>query len=252
MCGRYALTRPNDELGGLYGAHVVTEDRGPSWNVAPTQDVRVVLDRAPKGEPQAAERQLRTVRWGLVPTWAKDVKIGSKLINARAETLESKPSWRTAFHKRRAVIPADGYYEWQPVEQDGKVRKQPYYIHPADAGVLSFAGLYELWPDPTKDDDDPAKWLWTATIITTDAHGPAGEIHDRTPVILPGDRVDAWLDPTLTETAAVKKLLSGITVPALDIRAVSTQVNRVGNNTPELINPIDDHADQALQLALTA
>lgn len=95
--------------------------------------------------------------------------------------------------------------------------------------------------------------MWTATIITTDVHGPAGEIHDRTPVILPADRIDAWLDSTLTETAAVKKLLSGITVPALDIRAVSTQVNRVGiNNNPELIQPIDDHADQALQLALTA
>ena len=127
-------------------------------------------------------------------------KIGNRLINARVETLAGKLSWRGPFRRQRAVIPAAGYFEWAPRQRDATVRKQPYYLHPTDPnGVLSFAGLYELWRDPSKDKSDPTRWLWTAVIITTDATGPAGDIHDRTPLILPPDRVNAWLDPTRTE-----------------------------------------------------
>jgi ATP-dependent DNA ligase len=139
-----------------------------------------------------------------------------------------------------------------PVERaDGTVRKQPYYIHPVQTdAVLSVAGLYELWRDPERTADDPNRWLWTATVITCDATGPAGEIHDRTPMILPEERVDAWLDPDLTDKKQVRELLTGIEVPPLEARAVSPAVNRVGTNRPELLEPIDTGADQQLQLAL--
>jgi putative SOS response-associated peptidase YedK len=144
------------------------------------------------------------------------------------------------------------YYEWTPREHDGKVRKQPYYVHPADDGVLAFAGLYEMWRDPTKADDDPDRWLWTTVIITTDATGAAGEIHDRTPLILPPDRIDAWLDPKRTEPDQVYDVLDGIAMNPLEVRPVSTKVNRVGSDGRDLIEPLDvDHPDEPLQLTLT-
>jgi len=123
-------------------------------------------------------------------------------------------------------------------------------MHPADGGTLSFAGLYEWWPDPAKDKDDPERWLWSAVIITTDAHGPAGEIHDRTPVMLPADRIDAWLDPARTDNGAVGEVLDGIEPPALQIRTVSREVNKVANNGPQLLDPLPDEVDRPLQLAL--
>jgi putative SOS response-associated peptidase YedK len=170
-----------------------------------------------------------------------------------AKQITSKPSWRSAYRKHRCVIPSAGYYEWQPEERDGKVVKQPFYIHPVTRdGVLSFAGLYEWWPDPSKDKDDPDRWLWSAVIITTDATGPAGEIHDRTPLILPRDRVDAWLDPHLTDPGKIADMLQGVQAPPMQIRAVSREVNRVGPNGPQLIEPLPDEADQPLQLALAA
>jgi putative SOS response-associated peptidase YedK len=169
-----------------------------------------------------------------------------------ATQIKSKPAWRGSFRKKRAILPMAGFYEWMPVERaDGTVRKQPYYIHPIENDrVLSVAGLYELWRDPEAAEDDPNRWLWTATVITCDATGAAGEIHDRTPMMLPGDRVDAWLDPGLTDKNQVRQLLTGIEVPPLEARAVSPAVNRVGTNRPELLEPIDTGADQQLQLAL--
>ena len=160
------------------------------------------------------------------------------------------PAWQ-AYRKRRAVIPADGYYEWQPVDDGtGKIRKQPYYIHRPDGHGLSSAGLYELWPYPAKAADDPDRWLWTAVIITTDATGQAGEIHDRTPVLLPPDRVDACLDPTLTDPDKIGAVLRDLTAPALELRPVSTQVNRVANNDPHLIDPDSTKAIEPLHLSL--
>jgi putative SOS response-associated peptidase YedK len=252
MCGRYVSVKSRADLQTLYDVTRPSDVEIPaSWNVAPTQQVYGVLERTEKDGP-AVERQLRALRWGLVPSWAKDQKIGSRLINARAETLADKSSFRAAFAKRRAILPAAGYFEWQPVDCDGKVRKQPYFIHPADGGVLSFAGLYELWPDPAKDKDDPDRWIWSATIITTDATDPAAsEVHDRTPLILPSDRIDAWLNPELTDAAQVQKLLTGIEMPALEVRPVSTEVNKVAINKPDLIEPLEDEVDRPLALALT-
>jgi putative SOS response-associated peptidase YedK len=146
MCGRYVSVASRADLQTLYEISRPGQELRPSYNVAPSQQIYGVLERHDKDGPAVERqlRQLRTLKWGLVPSWAKDTKLGSRLINARAETLDSKPSWRAAFAKRRVILPAAGYYEWQPAEVDGEVGKQPYYIHPAGGGVLSFAGLYEL------------------------------------------------------------------------------------------------------------
>jgi putative SOS response-associated peptidase YedK len=260
VCGRYvSVARRADLLEQYRAAGGDGKELSPSWNVAPTNKVYAVLERG-REDGAGTERQVRAVRWGLVPAWWKpgtDPKTGKaktmgSLHNARADKVATAPSWRGPFAKRRAVIPAAGYYEWLPVEDaDGKTFKQPYYIHPAGAGVLSFAGLYELWADPAADADDPDRWLWSATIITTHATWLAGVMNDRTPVILPPDRIDAWLDPGLTDKAAAKKLITGIEYEPLQVRAVSTAVNktgRAGAKGPELIEPLDDHTDQPLQL----
>lgn len=133
-----------------------------------------------------------------------------------------------------------------------KAPKQPFYLHPGRDAILAFAGLYELWQDPSKAGDDPDRWLWSTVIITADASGPAGEIHDRTPLILPADRVDAWLDPHRTDPDEVHQLLDGIVIPPLAVRPVSTQVNRVGTNGPHLLDPLNvEQPDEPLQLTLT-
>src|SRR3954471_10744740 len=248
MCGRYVAVANRAQLAVTFDVDTtVGPELRPSWNVAPTSQVYGVLECDPRDTRDAGatepERQLRPLRWGLVPSWAKDPGIGSRLINARVETLADKPAWRQAFRRRRVVLPAGGYYEWQPVDDGGgKARKQPYFIHPADDGdgVLRMAGLYERWPDPTKPEDDPDRWLWTATVITTAATGPVGEIHDRTPLLLPADRVDAWLDPALTDPDKIRDLLTGLQVAHLQARPVSTEVNRGGHNGPPPIQPLPD------------
>ncbi len=256
MCGRYVSVQSRTDLEILFDSSAdgvadgAVADLPPSYNVAPTDPVHVVLERRAK-DSDDVRRTVRTARWGLVPSWAKDPSIGSRLINARVETLADKPAWRSAYTARRAVVPAAGYYEWQPVADGGRTRKQPYFIHRADGGTLAFAGLYEFWRDPAKDADDPARWLLSVTIVTTDARGPLGEIHDRTPVVLPADRIDAWLDPGLTDPDRIAVLLAGLRVGDLEARPVSTLVNKVANNGPELVEPLPETADEPLQLAIT-
>ncbi|MET9395327.1 SOS response-associated peptidase [Streptomyces sp. NPDC006624] len=190
MCGRYVSTRSPQDLTRLF--HVTQwhpdETLAPNWNVAPTDDVYAVLERAPRGGTGApVRRELRALRWGLVPGWAKDPRIGSRMINARVETVHEKPAFRRAFARHRCLLPADGFYEWQPLEDDrtGKARKQPYFIHAADGQVMALAGLYAYWRDPqVADDDDPAAWLTTCTVLTTEATDAAGRIHPRMPLAL--------------------------------------------------------------------
>jgi putative SOS response-associated peptidase YedK len=158
------------------------------------------------------------------------------MINARSETVTEKPSFRTAATKRRALIPANGYYEWQKNE-DGT--KTPHYLHGEDEDqLLGFAGLYEFWADPTKAEDAEDKWLVTATILTRAAHDALGHIHDRTPVIIPKDLQDQWLDPTMTERGQVQHFLDTIPEPNLIPRIVGKDVGSVRNNGPELIAPV--------------
>ena len=225
----------------------VQTDLAPDYNVAPTKKIYAVLTRNPSAPQDAAaaddepaERQLRVVRWGLVPYWAKDRAIGSRMINARAETLAEKPAFRRAFARRRCLLPADGFYEWQQVTDGGGKRKQPYYIYRSDGGVLAFAGLYELWRDPSVPEDDPDSWLWTATIITTRAEDEVGQIHDRMPMVIDTSAWADWLDPGLTAAADVRPLLVPASAAALRSYPVSTAVNNVRNNGPELRDPVAD------------
>lgn len=236
MCGRYASTATDKELRALFDVVAsVGAELPPSYNVAPTQPVRVVLERSPRDEPEGnAERQLRTVKWGLVPVWSKDPKIGSRLVNARSETITEKPSFRSAAAKRRCIVPADGYFEWMTNDAGTKI---PYFLH-GDAPVLAMAGLYELWPDPSKADDDPDRWLWTTTVLTTQATDTTGHIHDRSPVILPTSFWEHWLDPTITDPEDVQAMVNSIPEPRLHPYEVSTAVNNVRNNRPDLLHPM--------------
>ncbi|MEH6793329.1 MAG: SOS response-associated peptidase [Rhodococcus sp. (in: high G+C Gram-positive bacteria)] len=235
MCGRYASTRSDSDLQAVFDiAETVGAEVPASYNVAPTQTVRTVLERAPKDEPEAdAVRQLRSVRWGLIPSWAKDAKIGSRLINARSETITEKPSFKKAASRRRCIVPADGYFEWE--KRDGA--KVPYFLHDGD-GVLAMAGLYELWRDPTRAEDDENRWVWSVTVLTSPAADALGHIHDRSPVVLPPDLRSSWLDPAVTDLGDVRDLLAAIPEPRLEPYEVSTAVNSVKNNSPELLTPV--------------
>ena len=249
MCGRYASSRSPDDLAEEFEVVDPRLDKvlPADYNVAPTKEVYAVLDRAPRpddeeGADAEAEpvRQLRVLKWGLVPFWAKDPSIGSRMINARMETVAEKPAFRRAFAGRRCLLPADGYYEWYETDKTGKAGKplkQPFFIRPKDGGVLAMAGLYEIWKDPTRDDDDPEKFRWTCTVLTTEATDEAGRIHDRMPLLLTPDRRKAWLDP-----ATPKDRLLDLLVPAqqsgLEAYPVSTAVGNVRNNGPELVEPV--------------
>jgi putative SOS response-associated peptidase YedK len=257
MCGRYASARKRIELLEEFSVQRdrVAQSLDPDYNVAPTKPVYAVLSRAGRRDDSAADqgkgkadeevaRELRVLRWGLVPFWAKDVSIGSRMINARAETVAEKPAFRRAFAKQRCLLPADGYYEWmvlgggEATDKPGKKAKQPYFIHRADGGPLAFAGLFELWRDRNFPDGDPDAWLWTATIITTTAPDELGEIHDRMPMVIPPESWADWLDPGNTDVADVKTLLAPAMAGGLASYPVSTAVNSVRNNGPELIKQV--------------
>ncbi|HWJ83228.1 MAG TPA: SOS response-associated peptidase [Nocardioides sp.] len=251
MCGRYASSRTPDDLAEEFEVVDPRLDKvlPADYNVAPTKEVYAVLDRPPKDEPEVASaepgqyRQLRVLRWGLVPSWAKDPAIGNRMINARMETVAEKPAFRKAFASRRCLLPADGYFEWYPTEQkgkSGKPLKQPFFIHPKDGSVLAMAGLYEIWRDPTRDPDDrddPGRFLWTCTVLTTDAPDELGRIHDRMPLLVPRDRRTAWLDPS-TPKEKVLDLLVPAQQTGLEAYPVSTAVGNVRNNGPELVDPL--------------
>jgi putative SOS response-associated peptidase YedK len=247
MCGRYASSQQPDDLIELFEIEKFTASEPeqllpPDWNIAPTKQVYAVLERAAEREWPPV-RQLRTLRWGLVPSWAKSPETGAKMINARSETVSEKPAYRKAFSTRRCILPADGYYEWYTPETapdgpKGKVRKQPFWIHAADGSPLAFAGLYEWWRDRTRPDDDPLAWLWTCTIITTDAEPDLARIHPRMPLVLPPDRWDSWLDPRLSHSDDARELLSPPPPGHMAAYPVSVEVNSVRNNSPHLTDPL--------------
>jgi putative SOS response-associated peptidase YedK len=190
--------------------------------------------------PGGEARELRVVRWGLVPSWAKDRSIGSRLINARAETVEVKPAFRRAFAHRRCLLPADGYYEWQRLDAatGASGAKQPYFICRSDGAPLAFAGLYELWRDKDLPEDHEQAWLWTATIITTSAPDELGRIHDRMPMVVQPDQWADWLDPSDDDPAGLMPMLAPAASAGLISYPVSTAVNSVRNNGPQLIERV--------------
>jgi putative SOS response-associated peptidase YedK len=252
MCGRYAASRNPDELVEQFE---IEEDDlppgddapAPSFNVAPTQTRPVVLTRAPApADDPAAEdprpvRRLQALRWGLVPSWAKDIGIGNRFINSRSESLLQTAAFKRAAVARRCLVPADGWYEWQrsPTEKDakGKPRKQPFFMARADGDELAFAGIYELWRDPAKHDDDPARWLFSYSIVTTAAEPGLDVIHDRMPLVLDRQEWARWLDPAMTDPDGVRALLQPHRPGRFTTLPVSTRVNNVRNDGPELLEP---------------
>lgn len=248
MCGRFVSTSNVQDLVELFGVTRgdTSEALAPSWNVAPTDQVWAVLERVDRDTGEL-KRQLRPLRWGLVPSWAKDPSVGARMINARSETVDRKPAFRKAFASRRCLLPADGYYEWVAIPAaDGKKGfKQPYLIAPTSGELLVMAGLYEFWRDQTLPDDDPLAWLTTTTIITTDARDAAGRVHDRMPLAIDQADYDAWLDPDHTDPGELRQLLHTPAHGDLTVRAVSTSVNSVRNNGAQLLDQVPDPAPAA-------
>jgi len=239
MCGRFTVTSPGD-VAAEFGVEVPLE-LSPRYNVAPTDPVAVIVDKD--------GRRAELMRWGLVPHWAKDRSIASKMINARAESLDSRPAFRDALSRRRCLIPADGFYEWK---REGKHRT-PYYVHLPDRRLFAFAGLWERWKQPD------GEWLITFTIITTDANDLVAPIHDRMPLIVDPADYERWLDPEPTPREALDDILAGpsppvvapgqagrdprhwwgrpANPPALEMFEVSRLVNSVRNEGPQLVEP---------------
>jgi putative SOS response-associated peptidase YedK len=277
MCGRFASTSKVDEIIEALGVEEVrTEPLPPRYNVAPTSQIyAVATSRSPvpaeEGGAEAedeesghAHRVLGTFRWGLVPSWAKDVSVGYKMINARSEGIGERPAYRRALLKRRCIIPVDYYYEWQvrPPAQaavlldpagdkaggeaatgKGRTRKPkappklPWAIHRADGHPMLMAGLWEVWHDPADPDAAPMR---SCTIVTTAANEALAAIHDRMPVILDEAAVDAWLDPDLVDREAIEEILRPAPPEWFAAHPVSTLVNKVGVDGPELLAPIPD------------
>jgi putative SOS response-associated peptidase YedK len=219
MCGRYTLRTPVEKLAEEFGFDATSVELPPNYNVAPTQEVAAVLS-------EGGERRLELLRWGLIPSWADDPGIGSRMINARAETAPEKPSFRRAFRERRCLIPADGFYEWKRMNGT----KQPYYIRMREGHPFAFAGLWEGW----KDDGGPE--IRSCAILTTAPNALAGDIHDRMPVILPVGAYDAWLDPE-AEKEELVALLAPYPEAEMEAYPVSRFVNSPSNNDPRCIEP---------------
>ena len=247
MCGRYAASRSPDDLVVEFEA-VRAEGQPPlpaDYNVAPTKDVYVVRQKKER-DPEGAltggiHRELRAVRWGLVPSWAKEASVGNRLLNARVESLTEKPAFRTAARSRRCLVPADGWFEW--AKRLDSPAKQPYFVTPRDGSVLAFAGLWEVWG---RGDDR----LYTCTVVTAPAVGALTEIHPRMPLVLPRERWADWLDPAREDVEALVDPTPPELVESFEIRPVSTAVNNVANNGPELTARAESVSEPADQPAL--
>ena len=245
MCGRFVSSNTPDRIASYFGASFDTDPEatattggpsgepirplGESYNVAPTNDIYAVVADA------HAHPVVRAFHWGLVPSWAKDVKIGSKMINARAETLAEKPAFKSLFRSKRVIVPMDGFYEWKVVP--GQKAKQPYFIHRRDGEPLAVAGLWAAWRDKAAGPDAP--WLHSCTVITTSANATMAPVHDRMPVLLPPTAWPQWLDPDEHDLEALSALLVPAPDDLLVMHPVSTAVNNVRNKGPELIEMID-------------
>lgn len=226
MCGRYTLSKTDHLEAMLREAGFIFDEFSetrivPRFNVAPSQQIPVILDAAPK--------TITSAKWGLIPSWAKDEKIGGSLTNARAETVAEKPAFRSAFRKRRCWVPADGFYEWKKTP----VGKQPYRFTMKDESLFFFAGLWEVWRNPD------GKEVRTVTLVTTEPNAVTQPVHDRMPVILPPENRDAWLaSETTAET--LKSLLVPYAAEAMKAEPVSTAVNSARYDGPDLIRPLPD------------
>lgn len=223
MCGRYVMTMDPAQLVEEFDlAHVTETVLEPDYNVAPTKSVYIIVTKEDG-------RELDVARWGLVPSWASNANVGSRMINARVETVASKPSFRSSYRKRRCLVPANGYYEWYTPEAKGS--KQPFYIHRTDDHPLAMAGLYSWWRGSTDED-----WLLTCTLLTGEATGALRRIHDRTPMVVPPEHWTAWLGEE--STAEPADLLQPVSSASVTTTPIATLVNNVRNNGPQLLEPM--------------
>jgi putative SOS response-associated peptidase YedK len=223
VCGRYSLSTPADQLIAELDLSDVAPGFAPHYNIAPTQQVAIVPNRAP--------RRLHLARWGLVPFFARDLSESARRINARVETAATKPGFRDSFSRKRCLVVADGFYEWRKVEGDNK--RTPYYFH-LGGRPFAFAGLWDVWRDAA------GERVASCTILTTVGAGVVAPVHDRMAIILPPDRYADWLDPAALPPERVSALLASIPVPALERRRVSALVNAVANDLPGCTAPVDE------------
>ncbi len=230
MCGRFTLTDPNADIAVQFNLPEIP-DMQPRYNIAPTQPVATV-----RAGREGKARELVMLHWGLIPFWAKDTKIGARLINARSETAAEKPSFRAAFRRRRCLVVADGFYEWQ--KQNGT--KQPFFIHLRDSRPFAFAGLWEHWEGP----DDSI--VQSCTLLTCEPNDFLRVVHNRMPVILdPGD-YDLWLDPEVEQPDLLQPLLRPYSAREMAAYPVSRFVNSPNNDSPRCIEPLPSEEDLRL------
>ena len=222
MCGRFTQQRPASELAEIFGAEPLVDDPGGHYNVAPTDEALVVVQRDER-------RAITAYRWGLIPHWATDAKVGSRMFNARAETLTRSPAFSRAFERRRCLVPVDSFYEWK---REGTVR-QPYRVVRADGRPIALAGLWAGWHDPATD-----AVRRTFTIVTTTPNRALADLHDRMPVILPDDAWGRWLEPSPADLGEVLGLLGPNDEVDLEVYAINRWVNDVRRDGPELIEPL--------------
>ena len=222
MCGRYTLSTPVEKLAGEFDISGPLPDLPPSYNVAPSQEVAAIVASG------GGERRLELLRWGLIPAWADDSSIGSRMINARSETAAEKSSFRKAFKERRCLIPADGFYEWQKTNGG----RQPYHLKMRDGRLFAFAGLWESW----KGDEEGE--IRSCTILTTDANDLVGEVHHRMPVILPPETYDLWLDPAVREAEQLLSVLVPYPTEDMEAYPVSRRVNNPSNDEPGCVESV--------------
>jgi putative SOS response-associated peptidase YedK len=226
MCGRHVIIRSAGDLGRIFEVrnNGLDLEFAPDYNIAPTREVPAVWQ-------DEDGRRLELARWGLVLTWAKEVGVGVRAFNARIETAAEKPTFRSAFAKRRCLLSADGYYEWKKLGSSAKPAKQPYFIHPPGSEVIAFAGLHESWRSPEQE------WVHSVSILTgpAPAAGVLAEIHDRVPLSVAPARFAAWLDPDLRDREQIRGLLDIGNAPNWIAQPVGAEVGNVRNNGPELI-----------------
>ena len=222
MCGRFTQERPASDLADIFAAEPLVDDPGPRYNVAPTDETLVVVQREER-------RAITSYRWGLVPHWATDLKTGSRMFNARAETLTASPAFRDAFRRRRCLVPVDSFYEWK---REGAIR-QPYRVVREDGRPMALAGLWAGWKDPSTE-----QVRRTFTIVTTTPNEAIAGLHDRMPVVVPDDAWDRWLHPTAAEPRELLAMLQPTDDIPLRIYAVNRYVNDVRRDGPDLIEPL--------------
>src|SRR6202034_2665812 len=224
MCGRYRLSRRKQIIEEHFDSISGEEDWSPRYNVAPTQPIPVI-----RQNPKEPIRQLSLMRWGLIPSWAKDSSGAASMINARSETASTKPAFRDAMKSRRCLIPADGFYEWM---RTGKP-KQPYCFEVGEGALFAFGGLWDRWKDPS------GNWVKSCSILTTTPNAVTSAVHDRMPVILDPDSYDLWLDPGMQNVAAVDELLKHYDARLMRGFPISTRINSVVNDDAACSAPVE-------------